>query len=80
MFFGPYMVNRKFTQLFVEIIRDLGVPDWLSIDVLFHLFCVRYRVRIDYREAVTFVQGSESGHFESNFAKWGDQKETTKGE
>jgi hypothetical protein len=75
-----YMVNRKFAQLFVETIRIHGMPDWLPIDVLFHLFCARYRVRTYWQEPVTFVQGSESGHFESNFAKWRDQKDTTKGD
>lgn len=65
-----YLVNRKFINQFIEAIKEHGMPEWIPIDVLFHLFCVKYRVKTYWQEPVTFVQGSENGKFESNFSKW----------
>jgi hypothetical protein len=52
---------------FLDLIDNYGIPDSVPIDVLIQVFLRKVRFRPFWQDPPSFVQGSESGTYESSF-------------
>lgn len=62
-----YLINKKFISQALSLIDNHGVPDWTAIDIIYQILQRRMRAKVYWQEPAIVQQGSETGHFQSNF-------------
>jgi hypothetical protein len=62
-----YMVSRDLAIKMSDVIEKYGLPDWLPIDLIYQALLRKTRANSYWQEPPIFVQGSESGSYQSAF-------------
>lgn len=62
-----YLVSNDLASRIICLVDNLGVPDWLPIDLVYQSLLRKTRAQSFWQEPPVFEQGSESGRYNSSF-------------
>ncbi len=62
------LISRDLAIKILELIDKHGLPEWLPIDLILQAALRKTKARAFWQEPVSFIQGSEEGHYKSSLA------------
>jgi len=63
---AAYLISRDLAIKIIELIDKYGLPEWLPIDFILQAALRKTKARTFWQEPVSFLQGSEEGHYKSS--------------
>jgi hypothetical protein len=63
---AAYLVSKDLAIEILRLIEKFGRPTWLPIDLVYQAALRKTKAKAYWQEPVSFLQGSEAGHFKSN--------------
>ena len=63
---AAYLVSKDLAIEILSLIEKFGTPTWLPIDLVYQAALRKTKAKAYWQEPVSFLQGSEEGHFKSN--------------
>lgn len=63
---AAYLVSKDLAIQILRLIEKFGTPTWLPIDLVYQAALRKTKAKAYWQEPVSFLQGSEAGHFKSN--------------
>ena len=61
-----YLVSRNLAIQILALAKIHGIPEWLPIDLVFQAALRKLKAKAYWQEPETFIQGSETGSYQSN--------------
>lgn len=60
------LISRDLAVKIIELVDKQGLPEWLPIDFILQAALRKTKARAFWQEPVSFLQGSEEGHYKSS--------------
>jgi hypothetical protein len=60
------LISRDLAIKIIELVEEHGLPEWLPIDFILQAALRKTKARAFWQEPVSFLQGSEEGHYKSS--------------